>query len=108
MHSHWMAGWLEAFPRSSFLVLRLEDLIQPGGMETALRAVFEHLQVPPAPDALMREMLALPPRRFRTQPRAEGRGEIEQATLARLRGFFKVRFFVLCRRCARVCVLVRG
>ena len=35
IHSHWMAGWLQAFPRSSFLVLRLEDVVQgPAAMLT--------------------------------------------------------------------------
>jgi len=89
MHAHWMAGWLEAFPRSAFLVLRTEDWVSgPAARRDALRRIFEHLQLPPAADAALEEMVALPDRRFRTAPRPAGLGEVEAATQARLRAFF--------------------
>jgi N-acetylgalactosamine 4-sulfate 6-O-sulfotransferase len=89
MHSHWMAGWLEAFDRSSFLVLRLEDVIAPGGMERALKAVFKHLELPPVSEMAMREILAAPVKTFNTQPRHPGKGQIEPAARERLRAFFR-------------------
>ena len=90
MHAHWMAGWLEAFPRTSFLVLRLEDIrASEEGRAAALRAAFAHLDlVPPPSEQALADMAALPVRRFRNAPRPAGQGEVEAATLTRLRAFF--------------------
>lgn len=91
LHVHWLEGWLAAFPRESVLVLRLEDW-KAGAtnvLRDTLRAVIGHLDLAPASEALLDQMVALPVRRFggdRKPP--TGKGVMEPATLQRLRTFF--------------------
>lgn len=90
IHVHWMEGWMQAFPREAFLVLRLEDWKHSKtGLRDMLLQVIAFLQLTPVDASTLEKMVALPKRTFTGRATyIEGRGRIEPATRARLRAFF--------------------
>jgi len=87
MYSTFMAGWLAAFPRETFLVLLQEDYVAPGGTKRALEAVVQHLALAEPDEAAWGAMLQ-EKRTLNASPEQGARGEMSAITRDALRAFY--------------------
>jgi hypothetical protein len=87
MYSVYMEGWLAAFPRNTFLVLKQEEYVAPGGLKPALEAVVQHLELAAPDEAAWAAMLA-EKRTLNASPEQGARGEMAPATRDMLRAFY--------------------